>query len=53
MDNIIVWADIPATDLDRAMKFYGAVTQKKFQKVEGMDGIAIRLPPTTRPNATP
>lgn len=45
MDNIIVWADIPATDLDRAMKFYGAVTQKKFQKVEGMDGIAIEAPP--------
>jgi predicted enzyme related to lactoylglutathione lyase len=23
MENSIVWADVPATDLDRAMKFYG------------------------------
>ncbi len=45
MDNTVVWADIPATDLDRAMKFYGAVLQRKFQRVEGMDGIAIEAPP--------
>jgi len=45
MDNTVVWADIPATDLDRAMKFYGAVLQRKFQRVEGMDGIALEAPP--------
>jgi hypothetical protein len=45
MDNTIVWADIPVTDLDRAMKFYGAVLQTKFAPVEGMDGIALEVPP--------
>ena len=44
MENTIVWADIPVTDLDRAMKFYGAVLQRKFTKVEGMDGIALEAP---------
>ena len=45
MDNTIVWADIPVTDLDRAMKFYGAVLQTKFAPVEGMEGIALEVPP--------
>ena len=27
MDNTIVWADIPVTDLDRAIRFYSAVLQ--------------------------
>jgi uncharacterized protein len=45
MDNTIVWADIPVTDLDRAMKFYGAVLQTKFAPAEGMDGIALEVPP--------
>ncbi len=45
MENTVVWADIPVTDLDRAMKFYGAVLQQEFQKVEGMDGIALLAPP--------
>ena len=49
MENTIVWADIPVTDLDRAMKFYGAVLQRKFQKVEGMDGIALEAPPEGSP----
>ncbi len=44
-ENTVVWADIPVTDLDRAMKFYGAVLQNDFQKVEGMDGIALLAPP--------
>ena len=44
MENTIVWADIPVTDLDRAMEFYGAVLQRKFTKVEGMDGIALEAP---------
>jgi predicted enzyme related to lactoylglutathione lyase len=45
MENTVVWADIPVTDLDRAMKFYSAVLQQEFQKPEGMDGVAIIAPP--------
>jgi uncharacterized protein len=44
MDNMIVWADIPVTDLDRAMKFYGAVSQRAFIAVEGMPGIGLPAP---------
>ena len=44
MQDLIVWADIPVTDLDRAMDFYGAVLQRGFVKVEGMDGIALPGP---------
>ncbi len=44
MDNTVVWADIPVTDLDRAMKFYGAVLQQAFTRVEGMAGIALPAP---------
>jgi uncharacterized protein len=54
MDNTIVWADIPVTDLQRAMKFYGAVLQRKFQTMEGMDGVALEAPPedASPPSAT-
>jgi len=45
MDNTIVWADIPVTDLERAMAFYGAVLQTKFAPAEGMEGIALEVPP--------
>jgi uncharacterized protein len=45
MENTVVWADIPVTDIDRAMKFYGAVLQRTFVKAEGMEGIAIEAPP--------
>ena len=44
MDNTIVWADIPVTDLDRAMKFYSAVLQHDFVKIEGMEGVALLAP---------
>jgi predicted enzyme related to lactoylglutathione lyase len=44
MQNLIVWADIPVTDLDRAMEFYGAVLQRGFMKMEGMDGVALPGP---------
>ena len=50
MDNTVVWADIPVTDLDRAIEFYGAVLQRKFQRVEGMDGIALEAPPDPAPS---
>ena len=44
MDNLIVWADIPVTDLDRAMEFYSAVLQRPFVTMEGMDGVALPGP---------
>ena len=44
MENLIVWADIPVTDLDRAIAFYGAVMQRPFVKVPGMDGIGLPGP---------
>ncbi len=44
MENLIVWADIPVTDLDRAIAFYSAVLQRPFVKVPGMDGIALPGP---------
>jgi uncharacterized protein len=49
MENTIVWADIPVTDLDRAMKFYGAVLQRTFTSPEGMAGVAIEAPPEGSP----
>jgi hypothetical protein len=44
MDNLIVWADIPVVDLDRAMKFYGAVLQREFITMEGMEGVGLPGP---------
>lgn len=44
MDNLIVWADIPVTDLDRAIAFYSAVLRRPFTKVPGMDGIGLPAP---------
>ena len=44
MDNLIVWADIPVTDLDRAMKFYGAVLQRPFMTMPGMESVALPAP---------
>jgi predicted enzyme related to lactoylglutathione lyase len=32
MRNTVVWFDIPVTDLDRAIRFYEAVTQSKMQR---------------------
>lgn len=44
MDNLTVWADIPVTDLDRAITFYSAVLQHPFIKIPGMKGIALPAP---------
>ena len=44
MENMIVWADIPVTDLERAMKFYAAVLQHPFITMDGMPGIALPGP---------
>ena len=53
MDNIIVSADIPVTDLERAMTFYGAVLQHEFTLVEGMPGIALPSPDRSDPSDAP
>lgn len=45
MENTIVWADIPVSDMDRAIKFYSAVLQQEIKTVEGMDGVALIAPP--------
>jgi predicted enzyme related to lactoylglutathione lyase len=45
MENTVVWADIPVTDLERAMKFYSAVLGQEVKPVEGMPGIALIAPP--------
>ena len=44
MKDLIVWADIPVADLDRAMKFYGAVLQREFVTMEGVEGVALPAP---------
>ena len=41
MANIIVWADIPVADLDRARKFYSAVLQADIEMMPGMDSVAL------------
>ena len=37
-NNRIVWCDIPANDLNRAMQFYGAVLGEKIEK-QSMPGM--------------
>ena len=37
VDNIIVWADIPVTDMPRAMAFYAAVTGQRIVPMPGSD----------------
>ncbi len=41
MQNTIVWADIPAVDLARAMKFYSHVLGMPMTKPPGMEGVAL------------
>jgi len=41
MSNVLVWADIPVLDLDRASKFYAHITGGPVLPMEGADGIAL------------
>jgi predicted enzyme related to lactoylglutathione lyase len=51
MNNLIVWADIPVVDLERAMKFYGTVLQREFATMPGTEGVALPAPdPGETPN---
>ncbi len=52
MANIIVWADIPATDLVRASKFYAHVLSVPVTQMPGMEGIALPGAPS-EPGAQP
>lgn len=43
--SVIVWADIPVTDMDRARKFYGDILQVEMQLMPGAgDSVAIPAP---------
>ena len=52
MDNVIVWADIPVTDLQRASKFYSEVLEMPVNPAPGMEGIALPGSPPD-PNQPP
>ena len=39
--NLIVWADIPVTDLDRAAKFYSQVIGMPLNRMPGAEDVAI------------
>jgi predicted enzyme related to lactoylglutathione lyase len=41
VEHVIIWADIPVTDLPRAMKFYGQVTGEDVVQFPGVDGVAV------------
>ncbi len=41
MANAVVWFDIPATDLDRAQKFYSVVLDAKIEGMPGMEGYVL------------
>ncbi len=38
---VLVWADVPVTDLDRASAFYAHVLGVPVQSPPGMDGVAL------------
>ena len=46
-DNVIVWASIPVTDLERAKKFYSHVVGRPVMSPPGMDNLGLI------PGATP
>jgi len=46
-EHVLIWADIPVTDLPRAMKFYGHVTGEKIMQFPGMDEVAVIGDPTS------
>jgi uncharacterized protein len=41
MSNVLVWADIPVLDLERASKFYAHITGGPVVPMEGAEGIAL------------
>lgn len=47
MGDIIVWADIPCTDLQRAMKFYAHVTGLAVDLMPGGADVAVISDPSS------
>ena len=48
MDNAISWFEIPATDIDRAQKFYETIFQIKMQHLD-FPGVKMRMFPIDDP----
>ncbi len=44
MANVIVWADIPVLDLERARTFYAHVLGNPIQMMPGADNVALLMP---------
>ena len=53
MSNMIVWADVPVLDLERAKKFYADVTGLVALTPPGMEGIGLFRDPDTGPDEMP
>jgi uncharacterized protein len=51
MANCIAWCDIPVTDIDRAVRFYSALTGQAIQKQE-YPGFVIGLLPGSGSDVT-
>ena len=49
MKSNIVWFDVPALDIDRAIKFYAAVLARPVER-EDFDGVAIGMLPSAEGN---
>ena len=45
MGNAISWFDIPVADMDRAIKFYGTLLDKKLSLMEGSPSPYVLLNP--------
>lgn len=58
MAGVLVWADIPVTDMERAMRFYGHVLQTQLRMVGTMchfidsegNRIGIQQPSVVKPS---
>jgi predicted enzyme related to lactoylglutathione lyase len=47
--NVVVWSDLPVTDLDRAMEFYEHVTATPVTRMPGGMDIAVIGAPSESP----
>lgn len=47
MANVVVWADIPVIDLERARKFYAHLLGTPVEDMPGVPGVALLMSPGT------
>jgi hypothetical protein len=47
MANVVVWADIPVLDLERARAFYAHLLGTPVEYMPGTEGVALLMPPGT------